>query len=65
MPLNAAIAIWLVNLLCPELGKHNPEPHSQAPDFVEDVDYQTVHEWAEYAAKQPSTLHHLNRCLKK
>jgi hypothetical protein len=55
-------------------------PRLKAPDFIPDRDlaaadrafrrysdeeYELVAEWAEYAARQESTLHHLFRCLNK
>jgi hypothetical protein len=84
MPLNIRLAVWIVNLLCPRLGRHQPPP--QAPDFVDDrpvtfcgfsvpVDPDLLTddelsdgdlaEWAEYSARQHTSIHHLNRCLRK
>jgi hypothetical protein len=74
MPLNIRIALWLTHFLCPEIGARQPSPkkptprsapRSKAPDFVDDVEYDLVAEWAEYAARQESTRHHLFRCLNK
>jgi hypothetical protein len=64
MPWNIRLALWITNILCPRIGAAQP---TRCPDFLEPDELRDddLADWAEYSAHQPTTIHHLNRCLKK
>lgn len=62
----------VLQLLCSRVLMHLPTDRSrptltgstQVPDFVEqEQEAKFDAAWAAHAAKQPATVHHLNRCL--
>ena len=64
MSWNIRLALWITHLLCPRIGTAQPPccPDFLEPDELREDD--TAH-WTDYCARQPTTIHHLNRCLKK